>query len=380
MTQFTTICLTILIALSTATCSAESKVREFTTEHHPIEIEIVADGLSYPWGIAFLPDSSSLITERTGSLRHLSSEGLSAPISGVPKVRAAGQGGLLDVAIDPKFEQNQTIYLSYSEPSEDGDEAGTAVARAHLIRAPTPHLKNVQVIFSQNKKSGGKRHFGSRLVITPDRKLFITQGDRGDRPRAQDPFDHAGSIVRLNPDGSIPKDNPFADGTQAMREIWSIGHRNIQGATWHSGTESLWTVEHGARGGDEINHPRSGRNYGWPVISYGRHYRGTKIGEGTHKAGMEQPVHYWDPSIAPSGLAYYDGKAFPKWQGNLFIGALKDQMLVRLELEGERVVHEEHLLKEKFGRIRDVRQGPDGYLYLLTDSDNGKLLRIKPAN
>lgn len=379
MTSFKTVFLTFLLILVATSCTAKSQLLSFKTEHYTIQVDTVVDGLSNPWGLAFLPDGSSLITEKAGSLRHLSLDGSLISISGVPEVRALGQGGLLDVAVDPDFEQNQTIYLSYSEPSEDRDEAGTAVARAHLTLYPTPQLKDLQVIFSQNKKSNTGRHFGSRIVITPDRKLFITQGDRADRPRAQDPFDHAGSIVRLNPDGSIPKDNPFADGTQAMREIWSIGHRNIQGATWHKGTKSLWTVEHGARGGDEINHPKSGRNYGWPVISYGKHYIGTKIGEGTHKTGMEQPVHYWDPSIAPSGLAYYDGKAFPKWHGNLFVGALKEQMLVRLELEGEQVVHEEHLLNDEYGRIRDVRQGPDGFVYLLTDSDNGKLLRIKPA-
>lgn len=379
MKQITVSCFVITLMASIAACSANGGARTIATEKHAILVEPVVEGLAQPWGIAFLPDGSSLITEKRGTLRHLTAAGLSAPIPGVPQVLDSGQGGLLDIAIDPEFDRNQTIYLSYSEPAASGDEAGTAVARARLELAPAPQLVNVRVIFSMNKKTDTRRHFGSRILVAPDHTLIITLGDRADLPRAQDPFDHAGSIVRINPDGSIPKDNPFADGKEAAPEIWTIGHRNLQGATYHRGTSSVWTLEHGARGGDEINHPRAGRNYGWPVISYGRHYSGGKIGVGTHKEGMEQPVHYWDPSIAPSGLAYYDGDAFPDWRGNLFVGALKDQMLVRLELVGERVVHEEWLLKGEFGRIRDVRQGPDGFLYLLTDSSNGQLLRIRPA-
>lgn len=378
LARLTISCLIITLLASSAACTVNGRAQNYATEKHLIQVETIVDGLSQPWALAFLPDGSSLITEKTGTLRHLSVERLlSAPISGVPDVLVDGQGGLLDVAVDPDFDQNQTIYLSYSESSAVGDDAGTAVARARLELKQPQRLENVQVIFSQNKKSGTRRHFGSRIVVAPDHTLFITQGDRADRSRAQDPFDHAGSIVRINTDGSIPKDNPFAEGKQAAPEVWSIGHRNVQGAALHLGTGTVWTVEHGARGGDEINHPRAGRNYGWPVISYGRHYTGGQIGVGTHKAGMEQPIHYWDPSIAPSGLAYYDSEIFPKWRGNLFVGALKDQMLVRLELEGEQVVHEERMLEGEFGRIRDVRQGPDGFLYLLTG--NGRLLRIKPA-
>ncbi len=379
MTRLAVSCFVLSLLACVAACSANSGARIIATEKHAILVEPVVDGLSHPWGLAFLPDGSSLITEKPGRLRHLTTAGLSAPIAGVPKVLYSGQGGLLDVAVDPGFSRNQLIYLSFSEPSVADGKAGTAVARANLELTPTPRLTNVRVIFSMNRKSETRHHYGSRIVIAPDQTLFITLGDRGDRPRAQDPFDHAGSIVRLNPNGSIPVDNPFADGKKAAPEIWSIGHRNLQGATLHKGTGALWTVEHGARGGDEINHPQAGRNYGWPVISYGRHYSGGKIGVGTHKEGMEQPVYYWDPSIAPSSLAYYDGVAFPGWRGNLFVGALKDQMLVRLELAGEEVVHEERLLKGEFGRIRNVRQGPDGFLYLLTDSNNGQLLRIRPT-
>lgn len=341
-------------------------------------VETLAEGLSHPWGMAFLPDGSALITERAGRLRHFSDAGLSTPIAGVPKVLAQGQGGLFDVALDNDFASNRKIYLSFAEPSADGQRLGTAVASAHLRLTPELRLEQLKVLFRMNKKTASQRHFGSRLVVAPEEKLFITLGDRGERDRAQDAFDHAGSVIRIHTDGSVPADNPFADGAHGAAEIWSLGHRNVQGAALHPQSGDLWTLEHGARGGDEINQPRAGRNYGWPIISYGTHYSGAKIGVGSQAAGLEQPVHYWDPSIAPSGLAFYQGEAFPAWQGNLLVGALRDQMLVRLTLEGGRVLDEERLIKGQYGRIRDLRVGPKGMIYLLTDADKGRLLRLSP--
>ena len=357
------------------------EAQTFETDKHRIVVETLARDLNHPWGLAFLPDGGMLITERVGRLRLYANGRLSKPIPGVPKVWVEGQGGLLDVALDPDFDQNSTIYLSYSEPSAtDEDDAGTAIARARLRRAPKLRLEDVKVLFSQNRQSDTSRHFGSRMVMARDGRLFFTIGDRGERPRAQDPFDHAGSVLRINRDGSVPKDNPFADAKKAAPEIWSTGHRNPQGAALNPADGRLWTVEHGARGGDELNRPQAGLNYGWPVISYGRHYWGGSIGDGTHKEGMEQPVFYWDPSIAPSGLAFYDGTRFPNWRGNLFVGSLKFELLVRLEIEQGRVTLEERMLQGAFGRIRDVRQGPDGLIYLLTDSDDGRLLRLRPAD
>ena len=359
---------------------ANSNTRIFKTQKQTVNVEIVTEKLEHPWGLAFLPDRSTLITERDGRLNLLSTDGNLRRVANVPKVRAEGQGGLMDVAVDGAFAQNRTIYLSYSEPSTTGTKSGTAVAKAILERSGSPRLRNVQVIFRQSNKTASNVHFGSRIVLAPDNSLFITVGDRGDRRRAQDKFDHAGSIIRIYRDGSVPNNNPFVDGKKALPEIWSIGHRNPQGALWHPLTKSLWTVAHGAKGGDEINQPEAGKNYGWPVITYGRGYFGNKIGEGTHKVGMEQPVYYWDPSIAPSGITFYNGNKFPDWKGNLFVGALKYKLLVRLELKNGKVSKEERLFKGVFGRIRDVRQGPDGFLYLLTDENPGQLIRIKPAS
>ena len=368
----------LLAAAVLAFAVSPAAAQTFKTELHEVTVETVAAGFAHPWGLAFLPDGSMLVTERDGDLNLVGANGKTTKVAGVPRVWAGGQGGLLDVAADPDFARNRTIFLSYSEPSADGDDAGTAVARARIVLSQTPRLQKVRVIFSMKRKSGGGRHFGSRIVISPDKKLFITTGDRGQRERAQDPMDHAGKVLRINRDGSIPADNPFADGAKGLPEIWSIGHRNAQGAIWNPRTRSLWTVAHGARGGDEINRPEAGKNYGWPVISYGKHYWGGSIGEGTAKPGMEQPVYFWDPSIAPSGMAFYTGDAFPRWKGNIFVGALKFQLLARLEVEDGKVVKEERLFGREFGRIRDVRQGPDGFLYLLTDEGNGKLLRVRP--
>jgi len=339
-----------------------------------VTAETVARGLEHPWGLAFLPDGRMLVTERPGRLRIVSVKGvLSPPLSGVPAVAAAGQGGLLDVALDPGFASNALIYLSFAEPG-DGGTAGTSVARGRLTETG---LENVEVIYRQTPKLKGTGHFGSRLVFGTDGTLFITQGDRADyREKAQDLSQGQGKIVRINPDGSVPADNPFVGREGALPVIWSYGHRNLQGAALHPETGRLWTVEHGPQGGDELNHPEAGKNYGWPVISYGLEYSGGKIGEGSAKEGMEQPVYFWDPVIAASGLQFYTGDAYPGWKGSLFVGSMTPGALVRLELSDRGVVREERYLGELAERIRDVQQGPDGLLYLLTDSPNGRVLRV----
>jgi glucose/arabinose dehydrogenase len=339
----------------------------------PIRTTVVAKGLDHPWGLDFLPDGSMLVTERAGRLRRVDQNGqLSDPLAGVPKVQIGGQGGLLDVAASPNFSRDGLIYLSYAEPGEGG--AGTAVARARL---GADRLENIQVIWRQVPKVGGSNHWGSRLIFARDGTLFVTTGDRFSyRERAQDLSTTLGKIVRINLDGSIPKDNPLVNRDGARPEIWSYGHRNVQGAALHPQTGQLWTVEHGARGGDELNHPQAGRNYGWPVITYGVDYSGLKIGEGQAKAGMEQPVYYWDPVIAPSGATFYTGDAYPDWRGNLFIGSLTPGGLVRLVLSGDRVTAEERYLGD-VGRVREVAQGPDGLLYLLTDEANGRILKVE---
>jgi glucose/arabinose dehydrogenase len=299
---------------------------------------------------------------------------VSEPLDGVPKVQVGGQGGLLDVAIDPKFTENRLVYLSYAEPGEGG--ASTAVARGRLGEAG---LENVQVIYRQVPKVEGNGHFGSRLVFADDGTLFVTQGDRqGYREQAQDLDSGLGKLVRIHPDGSIPADNPFRGTSGARPEIYSYGHRSVQAAALHPETGRLWTVEHGARGGDELNHPEAGKNYGWPVITYGRDYSGARIGEGTAKEGMEQPVYYWDPVIAPSGAVWYTGDRYPGWTGSLFIGSMQPGALVRLTVENGRVTKEERHLAELGDRIRDVQQGPDGLLYVVTDEDEGRILRVVP--
>jgi glucose/arabinose dehydrogenase len=337
--------------------------------------ETVAEGLVHPWALAFLPDGRILVTERPGRLRIVDRQGkLSQPLGGVPRVQAQGQGGLLDVAIDPAFEENRLVYLSFSEPGEGG--AGTAVARGRLSEG---RLDDVTVIYRQQPKVQGSAHFGSRLVFANDGKLFITQGDRqAYREQAQNLKSGLGKLVRINPDGSIPEDNPFVGKSEARPEIYSYGHRNMQGAALHPETGRLWTLEHGARGGDELNHPEPGKNYGWPVITYGRDYSGASIGEGTAKEGMEQPVYYWDPVIAPSGAVWYTGDKYSGWKGSLFVGSLQPGGLVRLVIQDGRVTREERYLHELGDRIRDVRQGPDGFLYLVTDGGKGRVLRVVP--
>jgi glucose/arabinose dehydrogenase len=342
-----------------------------------VQVQTIAHGLEHPWALAFLPDGRMLVTERPGRVRIVERDGLlSEPLTGVPRVQAGGQGGLLDVALDPHFADNRLVYLAYAEPGEGGT-AGTSVARGWLGEG---RLDDVQVIYQQQPKVKGTNHFGSRLVFAPDGTLFVTQGDRYSyRDRAQELADGIGKLVRINPDGSVPRDNPFVGRAGARPEIWSYGHRNVQSAAIHPDTGQLWTVEHGARGGDELNRPEAGKNYGWPVITYGVDYSGAKIGEGTAKPGMEQPVYYWDPVIAPSGMTFYTGEAFPGWQGSILIGSLQPGLLVRLTLDDGRVSGEERYLGDLGERIRDVRQGPDGLLYLLTDSRDGRILRVSPV-
>jgi glucose/arabinose dehydrogenase len=371
----------LLLALLLAVpLAAQNAPRSPTPRSTPLSAKVttVARGLEHPWALAFLPDGRMLVTERPGRLRIVGRDGkLSAALTGVPRVMAEGQGGLLDVALDPKFAQNRTIYLSFSEPGENGT-SGTAVARAILgVRG----LENTRVIYRQQPKVVSGGHYGSRLVFRRDGTLFVTQGERMRHefsPQAQDLNSLLGKVVRINPDGTIPKDNPFVGRKGARPEIWSYGHRNVQSAALHPDTGELWTVEHGARGGDELNHPQAGRNYGWPVITYGVDYSGLPIGQGLKaKAGMEQPVYYWDPVIAPSGMAFYTGDAYPNWKGSVFVGSLSPGALVRLTLQNGRVTGEERYLGELNERIRDVQQGPDGLLYMVTDSPSGRVLRLE---
>jgi aldose sugar dehydrogenase len=346
------------------------------------EVVTVVEGLEHPWSVAFLPGGKMLITERPGRLRVLGTDGtLSAPVTGLPDVDARGQGGLLDVALDPEYASNQTIYWSYSEP-RGGGVNNTAVAKGRFVDGAAPAVQDVNVIYQQVPSMRSQLHFGSRLVFGRDGTLFVTQGDRSiteGRMQSQQMDGLIGKIVRLNKDGSVPGDNPFVGQQDARPEIWSIGHRNIQAAALHPATGELWEVEHGTRGGDEINIARKGKDYGWPTIAYGIEYRGGPITGGiTAKEGMEQPIYYWDPVIGPSGMVFYTADLFPTWKGSLFIGGLATRDLVRLDLDGDRVVGEERLLKDQASRIRDVRQGPDGALYMVTDAANGRLMKLVP--
>ena len=365
---------TLALAIVATMFAAKSYATVIESEDHPFRLTTLTTGLAHPWGLAFLPNGDLLITERPGRLRLFRDGALSPePIAGVPDVAPDGQGGLLDIAIDPDFEGNRFVYLSYAGAGEGG--AGTEVARGRLT---DKGLEDLDVILTVEPKSRGGRHFGSRMVFGDDGNLYVTLGERGSPDRAQDLQDLAGTIVRIAPDGAIPADNPFVGRDDARPEIFSYGHRNPQGLTAHPQTGEIWAVEHGPKGGDELNLARPGSNYGWPVITHGRSYAGFKIGEGSAKPGMEQPVRYWVPSISPSGMAFYTGEAFPDWRGDLFIGALSGRLLVRLEIDGRSVIHEERLLEDVAQRIRDVRQGPDGRLYLLTDSPDGALLRLDP--
>ncbi|MDH5221562.1 MAG: PQQ-dependent sugar dehydrogenase [Betaproteobacteria bacterium] len=362
----------ILLALAAAPAAAQT----IQSEKHAFRVVEMVRGLEQPWSLAFLPDGRMLVTEKAGRLRIVKDGKLDPqPVAGLPAVTVHGQGGLMDVALHPRFKDNALVYWSFAARGEAG--VGTEVARGRLAGH---RLEDVQVIFRQTPKGSTGRHFGSRLVFDREGYLYITLGDRGEMERAQRPDDHAGSVIRIHDDGSVPGDNPFVGKVGWRLEKYTLGNRNLQGAALHPQTGELWTHEHGPQGGDEVNVIRAGANYGWPVITYGVNYGiGTKIGEGTHKAGMEQPLHKWVPSIAPSGMTFYTGDGFPNWRGNLFVGALKGEMLVRLELDGQKVVREERLLKGTLGRIRDVRQGPDGYLYLLTDESRAVLARLEPA-
>jgi len=344
------------------------------TKAGTIKVETVATGLSHPWGLAFLPDGRMLVTERSGTLRLVSKDGtLSEPLSGVPKVVAMGQGGLLDVAIDPDFKSNNLVYLTYSEPGEGG--ASTAVARGKLGESG---LDGVEVIFRQEPKVGGGNHFGSRLAFAPDGKLFVTLGERFTFTPAQDLTNDLGKIVRINPDGSVPKDNPFVGRTDARPEIWSYGHRNPQGAAIHPETGKLWETEFGPMGGDELNIPQAGQNYGWPVVSWGSHYTGEDIPDPPTRPEFADAIYHWNPVISPSGITFYTADAIPAWKGNLLIAGLSSQAIVRLTLDGEKVVDEERIPMGT--RIRDVVQGPDGAVYALTDEGNGEILRLTLEN
>ncbi len=367
------------LAASNPRYHADAPAQPASGEHGGFLVRELVSGLVHPWSLAFLPDGAILVTERPGRLRRIGADGtISGPLSGVPEVYARGQSGLLDVALSPDFANDNRIYLAYGEPNWRGNMGGTAVARARL---GTDGLGEVEVIFRQEPKLSHGTHLGSRLVFDDDGFLFIAAGDNRASPTAQQ-LDHLqGKIVRLRADGAIPDDNPFIGRSDARAEIWSYGHRNIQGMALHPHTRALWTHEHGPRGGDEINLPRAGGTYGWPVITHGLEYSGQPVAEatGTAAPGMEQPHHYWPVSPAISGMAFYDADAFPAWRNSMFVGALAARSLIRLELDGDRIVHEERLLADRGERIRDVRVGPDGLVYLLTDDVNGRLLRLEPV-
>jgi len=373
--------LSVLLALAAALPGPGGAALAQTVESSagPLTATVLAEGLDHPWGLAFLPDGRFLVTERSGALRV--ERGVAGPpIEGVPAVEARGQGGLLDVVLARDFVDSGRLYLSFAETAEAAGlhrGTGTAVLAARLVlKGNSGTLEGQQVIFRMNNFDNSNRHFGSRIVEGLDGNLFVTLGERGSMERAQDPLDLAGGIVRIGPDGAVPADNPRPAGWAP--EFWSIGHRNPQGATLRDSDGALFTVEHGAMGGDELNMPQPGRNYGWPVITFGKDYSGLPIGEGSAKPGFEQPLYYWDPSISPSGLDFYAGELLPEWQGDLLTGGLSGQVLVRLDMEGDAVVGEERLFAGELGRIRDVRVGGDGAIYLLTDADNGRLIRVAP--
>ncbi|QVM94998.1 PQQ-dependent sugar dehydrogenase [Pseudomonas sp. SORT22] len=353
--------------------------RDFKSEEGSVKVSTLAEGLRNPWALAFLPDGQGiLVTERAGNLRIVSPEGkVGPPLGGVPEVWAKGQGGLLDVVLSPTFKQDRMVYLSYAEGGGEGGTAGTAVGRGRLS-ADSAKLEDFNVIFRQQPKLSSGNHFGSRLVFDRDGYLFIALGENNQRPTAQDLDKLQGKVVRILPDGTVPKDNPFVGQANVRPEIWSFGHRNQQGAALNPWTGELWTNEHGPRGGDEINIPKPGKNYGWPIATHGINYSLMPIPEakGEHVEGMLDPHHVWEKSPAISGMAFYDNPRFKPWDHSLFIGALAAQELIRLELKGDKVVHEERLLGELKARIRDVRVGPDGYLYVLTDETDGALLKV----
>lgn len=364
------------LAFVAAGASDAALAQSMESQEHRFEVVVLAEGLENPWGFAFLPDGRILVSERPGRLR-IAEDGkdLSAPIAGVPEVFARGQGGLLDIVLHPDYATNGWIYMSHAVAGDGG--ARTAVSRARLDGAA---LRDLETVFVARNPGSGGVHFGSRIAFGADGKLYVSVGERGNPNQAQNPKNHNGTVLRLNDDGSIPFDNPFVGRDDALPSIFTYGHRNPQGMFRHPVRDEIWVHEHGPQGGDEINRLVAGANYGWPVITFGRSYAGLPIGEGSAKPGMEQPLHQWTPSIAPSGMAFYDGDAFPRWRGNLFVGSLKFRYLARLVLDGTRVVSEERLIEREFGRVRDVRQGPDGLIYVLTDESDGQLIRLQPVS
>ncbi|MFO7731799.1 MAG: PQQ-dependent sugar dehydrogenase [Spirochaetia bacterium] len=371
ITGFAAALLLLLVPLYAAGQSgaAAQRIRSDQTVFHLVK---EADGLDHPWALAFLPDGDMLISERPGRMLLYSGGDLKV-VTGLPDIYASGQGGLLDIALHPQFEQNRWVYFTYSTAGSGG--AGTALYRARLEGT---RLTDGEQLYRLSRLTGTGRHFGSRIVFGPDGYLYMSIGERGDRYRAQQLDDAAGSTLRLNPDGSIPGDNPFSGRSDVLAEIYSYGHRNAQGMAVHPQTGEIWQHEHGPRGGDEVNIIKAGANYGWPKVSFGEEYRGGPIGEGSVAPGIEAPLIHWTPSIAPSGMSFYTGDLFSEWRGDLFVGALAGQHLRRLELDGQQVVNQEVLLQGRIGRIRDVKVGPEGYLWLLTDEQNGSLYRLRP--
>lgn len=350
------------------------------TQAGNIQVNTIAEGLENIWGMAFLPDGSMLVTERAGRMRIVSATGkVGEPLTGLPPIATKGQGGLLDVVLAPDFASSKKIYFSYAEPGE-GDLSDSNSTAVSFVTLNGNKLEKLTRVFSQQPKINSNHHFGSRLVWAPDGSLFITLGDRySEKESAQTLDNHLGKVVRIHADGSVPKDNPFVNTPGALPEIWSIGHRNMQGAAIHPISKLLWTGEHGPQGGDELNIDQAGKNYGWPVITYGENYGGGKIGEGTHKVGMEQPAYKWVPSIATAGFIFYTGDKFPQWQNNILLASLKEKTLVRLVLDGDKIIKEERLLKTELGqRLRSVVQGPDGLIYLITDEANAKIYQLSP--
>lgn len=360
----------ILLLLAGQACAQKSSVR---TEAGDIKVETLASNLNHPWGMAFLPDSRLLVTERAGTLRILdTNNNLSEPVTGTPPVFSEGQGGMLDVVLDPNFKQNSMVYLSFAEPG-DNNTAATAVGKGRL---EGNEIKDFKVIFRQEPKVEGPNHFGGRIVFTPDGYLILTLGERFKFEPAQDLSNHMGTIVRINPDGSVPKDNPFVGKQGAREEIWSYGHRNIESAAIDPATNKLWVVEMGPMGGDELNQPVAGRNYGWPVVSWGDNYDGSEIPKPTTRPEFADAVIHWTPTISPSGMIFYTGNMYPEWQGDALIGGLTSTGIVRVQVNGEQAEEVERIPLAV--RVRDVEQAPDGSVYVLTDESNGKILRLKP--
>ena len=352
------------------------KHKSYDTSAGKVMVEQVAGSFSHPWALTFLSDGGMLVTERVGRLWRVDEHGARSEVADAPSVKSEGQGGLLDVVAARNFAESREIFMTFSEP--EGSMSRTAVVIARLSD-DGQRLENTRIIFRQQPAVEAVHHYGSRVVEALDGAIWVTLGERGYAAEAQNLSNHIGKVVRIARDGSVPPGNPF-NGTTGLPEIWSLGHRNPQGAALDPVTGKLWTVEHGAKGGDEINQPEAGKNYGWPVITFGRNYNGAKIGEGTAKPGMEQPVHYWDPSIAPSGMMIYSGKLWPDWQGDIFVGALKYKLISRLDRQGDAITGEEQLFAEKYGRIRDIREAPDGAIWFLTDEGDGALYRVSPSN